>query len=184
MSPVITPEVALTIRNALYLMKTQEPYQIACFVYALGHANGCMEMSARNWRASRSPRRSLPRWTNEQRAAIARATAAGYSRGCRIPRRPPTMSERIPCRVSAELRAYMRKQDEQYASRDIPDFRDSDIVKEVTDGEICGPIADLVNAKEQYMTTNSPAIKEMLVTDMLVAISKLERALYAKWDER
>jgi hypothetical protein len=28
-------------------MKTQEPYQIACFVYALGHANGCMEMSAK-----------------------------------------------------------------------------------------------------------------------------------------
>jgi tellurite resistance protein TehA-like permease len=47
MSPVITPEVEETIRNAINLMKTQEPYQIACFVYALGFANGCMEMSAK-----------------------------------------------------------------------------------------------------------------------------------------
>jgi hypothetical protein len=47
MSPVITEAVALTIRNALELMKTQEPYQIACFIYALGHANGCMEMAAK-----------------------------------------------------------------------------------------------------------------------------------------
>jgi hypothetical protein len=47
MSPVITPEVALTIRNALYLMKTQEPYQIACFIYALGHSNACLEMASK-----------------------------------------------------------------------------------------------------------------------------------------
>lgn len=78
----------------------------------------------------------------------------------------------------------MRKQDEQYARRDIPDFRDSDIVKEVTDGEICGPIAELMNAKEQYTNSRSESIKEALVTDMLVAISKLERALYAKWEDR
>lgn len=47
MNPVITPEVAETIRSALKLMETQEPYRIACFVYSLGFANGCMEMSAK-----------------------------------------------------------------------------------------------------------------------------------------
>jgi hypothetical protein len=47
MKPTITPEVEETIKNALELMKTQEPYRIACFVYALGFANGCMEMSAK-----------------------------------------------------------------------------------------------------------------------------------------
>jgi hypothetical protein len=47
MSPVITDEVAETIRNSLTLMKTQEPFQIACFIYALGHANACLEMSSR-----------------------------------------------------------------------------------------------------------------------------------------
>lgn len=47
MNPVITPEVEETIRNAINLMKTRDPFRIACFVYALGHANGCMEMSAK-----------------------------------------------------------------------------------------------------------------------------------------
>jgi hypothetical protein len=41
-------------------MKTQEPYQIACFIYALGFANGMHgDVQPRSWRASRSPRRSL-----------------------------------------------------------------------------------------------------------------------------
>jgi hypothetical protein len=61
MSPTITPEVEETIKNALELMKTQEPYRIACFVYALGFANGCMEMSAKELARITSPRRSLRR---------------------------------------------------------------------------------------------------------------------------
>jgi hypothetical protein len=75
-------------------------------------------------------------------------------------------------------------QRDAYYNKTIPDFRDFDTVREVTDGEIAGPISELMNAKEQYLNTRSASIKEELVTDMLVAISKLERALYSKWEDR
>jgi hypothetical protein len=47
MNSIINEEVEGTIRAALKLMETQDAYTIACFLYALGHANGCLEMSAK-----------------------------------------------------------------------------------------------------------------------------------------
>ena len=47
MNPVITEEIAGTIRSALRLMETQDKFQIACFLYALGHANGCLEVCSK-----------------------------------------------------------------------------------------------------------------------------------------
>jgi len=47
MNPVITEEIAGTIRSALRLMETQDKFQIACFLYALGHVNGCLEMASK-----------------------------------------------------------------------------------------------------------------------------------------
>jgi hypothetical protein len=87
----------------------------------------------------------------------------------------------MSCRVSADLRLYMQKQDEQYTKKELPDFRDLDACKSVTDPEMAVPISQLMEAAEQYRRTERREIREELAKDMLKAIAALERGLLQRW---
>jgi hypothetical protein len=88
--------------------------------------------------------------------------------------------------VAAELRAHMREQEkrEDQFLESLPDFRQFEDCREVTDPELAVPLYMLMEARGQYLQAQRQDTKEELTKDMLKAIAALERALLAKWMNR
>lgn len=65
--------------------------------------------------------------------------------------------------------------------RNLPDFTDEDAVQAVSDLELAGPIANLLNARNWWLADK--AKRDEAVIEMLKHISALERGLLQRWQD-
>ena len=63
----------------------------------------------------------------------------------------------------------------------FPDFTDSDTVQAVSDLELAGPIADLLNARNWWLADEQSRDKSLI--EILKHISALERGLFQRWQD-
>lgn len=95
------------------------------------------------------------------------------------------MNDRIPCRVSADLRRHQAEQNKVEPS-ETPDFTDAEQVRQVASVELGAPIANLMSARDQVLALMGRQRVEALpveVHDMLRSVAELERALFKLWSD-
>lgn len=95
--------------------------------------------------------------------------------------------DRVPCRVSADLRQHQAAQNHA-EPREHPDFSQSDDVASVAPVELQAPIANLMSAYYQVLAgimakRIDPEHLPLEAKDMCTAAAQIERALMMRWND-